>query len=213
MHFRQHWIVVIAAILPSSLYAASQPRDFPPLAGHHQYKGCPPEKGQIEKVDGVDVSDHVDDVARQGFKDSDVKIVFRYYDWEDDSSKKPPNSKVAFEKRRTKFDDNNSFTYNWREGPTWRGKGLTSDELAELHDKNLLVGVVFQHFNSNIKTFEDKGRPAFDANRALKLAKDFNQPKHTVIFFGADHQFTAKQFKDHIHKYFEVVSPIIKAAE
>lgn len=105
----------------------------------------------------------------------------------------------------------NDFTYNWREGPSWRGKGLSSSELNRIREAGLLVGVVFQHYNSSIATFMDAGRPQFDAKRALDLAQEFQQPKDTVIFFGADNSFTKAQYR-YIENYFRVVHRIVAGA-
>jgi hypothetical protein len=184
---------------------------FPEKKGHKQYAGCPENNVAVGTVPAVDISDQIDTPTFEGLKDTKVKLVFRYYDWEDDLEKPPPKLKQPFSPQQTPFSKKNGFTYSWREGPSWRGKGLTSDELTKIHNAGLLVGVVFQHYNSSIKTFLDRGRPKFDANRALVLAAQFNQPSETVIFFGADNSFSKKDYK-HIEDYFRVVNDIVTRA-
>lgn len=78
---------------------------FPSLKGHHQYAGCPGDRVEHGAIPAVDVSNTIDDSTLNGLRETGVKLVFRYYDWEDDLSKRPPSVRHPYSARRTPFGD------------------------------------------------------------------------------------------------------------
>jgi len=75
--------------------------------------------------------------------------------------------------------------YDW-EQETLPGKTLTVAELALIKRNALNVAVVFQHNNNRTATFETSGRGRTDAKRSLYLARTFDQPSGSAIYFGVD---------------------------
>jgi hypothetical protein len=75
--------------------------------------------------------------------------------------------------------------YDWT-NETLPGKTLTKAELALIRQNALNVAVVFQHNNDSMRTFETANRGTIDANRSLDLAREFQQPSDSAIYFGVD---------------------------
>lgn len=67
----------------------------------------------------------------------------------------------------------------------------------------------FQHCSAGPSTFEDAKRAAFDADRALALAKDLRQTTNTPIFFGVDFNAQANDMPN-VRQYFKIVSERLK---
>lgn len=136
-----------------------------------------------------------------------VIAVLRYYDWNDDA----PDARIspAALSRRSQF--NRQFRYPWRPGPQFHGKILTRGELAALHAAGFKVGVVFQHFNSDPRTFVDTARARFDANQAMDIARQLRQPLNTLIFFGVDFD-TSPSMYPYVRRYFASVRERLRGA-
>src|SRR5262249_24704495 len=75
--------------------------------------------------------------------------------------------------------------YDWVH-ETLPGKTLTSGELARIRQNSLELAVVFQHNNDKTSTFETVDRGTIDAKRSLDLARSFEQPANSAIYFGVD---------------------------
>jgi hypothetical protein len=75
--------------------------------------------------------------------------------------------------------------YDWK-NETLPGKTLTRLELELIASKDMNLAVVFQHNNDCLCTFMDGRRGNIDAQRALELAKSFDQPPGSAIYFGVD---------------------------
>ena len=155
----------------------------------------------------IDFSQPADEALIREAKAHGVIAVLRYYDWNDDT----PDARLSVSafSRRSKF--NRHFLYPWRSGPQFHGKILTLDELAILHQAGLKVGVVFQHFNSDRRTFTDSARARFDASQALDEARHLHQPLNTFIFFGVDFDSSPSMYP-HIRRYFTSVRKRLRIA-
>lgn len=75
--------------------------------------------------------------------------------------------------------------YDWEE-ETIKGKTLTAKELNILRSNGLSVAVIFQHHNDMMETFQDPERGSKDGVRSIELAKRFEQPQGTAVYFGVD---------------------------
>jgi hypothetical protein len=199
-------IYLSGAAFVSSARAASS---FPHLLRltPSQYSGCPGAKTGKARFGAVDFSQPVDEALMEEAKADGVIAILRYYDWKDDT----PDARLSLSalSRRSKF--NRQFQYPWRSGPQFHGKILTRDELAVLHKAGFKVGVVFQHFNSDHRTFEDTARARFDASQALDEARNLHQPLNTFIFFGVDFD-TSPSMYPYVRHYFTSVRERLRIA-
>lgn len=172
-----------------------------------QYSGCPGAKTRAARFGAIDFSQPADEPLMQEAKSHGVIAVLRYYDWNDDT----PDASLSLNalSRRSQF--NRKFLYPWRPGPQFHGKILTRDELAVLHEAGFKVGVVFQHFNSDRRTFRDSARARFDANQALDEARHLHQPLNTFIFFGVDFDASPSMYP-YVRHYFTSVRQRLRIA-
>lgn len=108
--------------------------------------------------------------------------------------------------------------YNNKNSNKLPTKCITSAELKELHAAGLTVAIVFQQRGGSPMSPTDRAHvedfdPASaqrDAARALALAASLGQPKGSAIYFGVDHDFTAKSDLDQIQAYFTTVRAALK---
>ena len=164
-----------------------------------QYSGCPAGSMLPAASSAIDFSQPSDGSLIASLPSLRIVSVFRYYDWRPVGS----SSQRGRFGPRTAF--NHGFKFPWRPGPQFAGKILTLHELQELHAHGIRVGVVFQHFNSDIRTFIDAARPAYDAKEAIAIASTLRQPRDTTIFFGVDFNAAADQY-DLVRRYFTEVN-------
>jgi hypothetical protein len=199
-------IYLNAAAFGSSAYAASS---FPHFlrSTPSQYSGCPGAKTRSARFGAVDFSQPADEALMHAAKAHGVIAILRYYDWNDDT----PDARLSPSalSRRSQF--NRQFLYPWRSGPQFHGKILTRDELTLLHEAGFKVGVVFQHFNSDRRTFTDSARARFDASQALDEARNLHQPLNTFIFFGVDFD-TSPSMYPYVRHYFTSVRERLRIA-
>jgi hypothetical protein len=200
-------ILTLFLTAPIQAIANSQIQVFPPIerANPKQYPGCPGGPSPEEFVKAIDFSQPADDGLLNAAWDQGVRVIFRYYDWEEIPDQ--PSRQCDFTDP-TPF--NRQFEFPWKQGSTLRRKTLTEDERDRIHAKGFSIGIVFQHCNDGQQTFTDQARAAFDANRALELADRLSQPRGTTIFFGADFNALANDIAD-IKRYFKVVGRAIKS--
>lgn len=79
------------------------------------------------------------------------------------------------------------------ENETLPGKRLRPKELPIFKKYNMSHVVIFQHNNNKVSTFLNwKKRGPADAERALKMSTDINQPGGSAIYFGVDGDFVGK---------------------
>jgi hypothetical protein len=177
------------------------------LSSPSQYADCPGARAGSSRFGAIDFSQPADDALMHTAKAHRVTAVLRYYDWNDDS----PDTRLSpvALSRRSKF--NRQFRYPWRSGPQFHGKILTRDELAALHKAGFKVGVVFQHFNSDPRTFIDMARAPFDASQALDIARHLRQPLDTLIFFGVDFD-TSPSMYPYVRRYFNSIRERLRIA-
>jgi hypothetical protein len=195
-----------SAAIGSSAHTAPS---FPHLlrSSSSQYPGCPGAKPGSARFGAIDFSQPADEALIRAAKAHGVSAILRYYDWNDDS----PDARLSplALSRRSKF--NRQFRYPWRSGPQFHGKILTGDELAFLHKAGFKVGVVFQHFNSDPRTFTDTARARFDASQALKMAHRLRQPIDTLIFFGVDFDTSPSMYR-YVRHYFDSIRERLRIA-
>lgn len=97
--------------------------------------------------------------------------------------------------------------YNHRNGTALPSKGITRDELGELHDAGLAVAVVFQQRGGAGGNIEDLDAQsgADDAARALELAAEMRQPQGSTIYFAVDWDYFRQSDLSQLAQYFDRV--------
>jgi hypothetical protein len=178
---------------------ASSAATLPPLlsAANIQYPACPGSRTAAGQLAAFDFSQPVDDALVHAAHALKVEAVLRYYDWEE----KSPSEHLDHRAFSRPSEFNKQFHFPWRSGPQFHGKILSAEELHTLHAAGLKVGVVFQHFSSDPRTFQDAARASYDASQALHLAHHLSQPPATVIFFGVDFDVSPSVYP-YVHRYF-----------
>jgi Domain of unknown function (DUF1906) len=200
-------LLLVYASIPAVGNVASSAATLPPFlfSPHTQYPACPGKGTATEQLAAFDFSQPADAALVHAAQALKVTAVLRYYDWEDKSLSSRLDHRSF--SRRSEF--NRQFHFPWRPGPQFHGKILSSEELRTLHSAGLKVGVVFQHFSSDPRTFLDAARASYDAGQALDLAHHLSQPPATVIFFGVDFDVSPSMYR-YVHRYFESVHSYLK---
>lgn len=103
------------------------------------------------------------------------------------------------------------------EDETLPGKRLRKSEIEIFKEYGFNALVAFQHYNNNIKTFENwKKRGPDDAKRALAMAREFEQPQGSAIYFGVDGDFVGKNtgkykfMTEEVVNYFNEINNIFR---
>lgn len=200
-----------------------------------QWAGCPNNPVPGQKVTAIDTGYAFDaskpETVRflEAAKAKGVKTIIRYYDWAHRPGEPPPNLPPG------KWEQSESLCLKIYTSQRCGGV-LTPQERQNLHaqrcvktlsaaERDLILSygfnilVVFQHFNECVETWLDERRAAYDAARALELARSLSQPKGSAIYFGvdgADEKFKDRGEEDHgmrhIARYFEVVGNHLKSS-
>ena len=176
-------------------------------SGKQQWCGCPTSAVGQSAANAIDLSHRVTTSVLKSAKESGIKTVFRYYDWD-----YKPGAYVQLDQK-----------WELMPGSCKRGepceKTVDAEEIAAIHNAGLSVGIVFQHRMSETATWRDTRRADYDADRALSLAADLKQPKRTTIYFGVDgadqhfHEEGDKTFgRARIVDYFRTIKRKIEAA-
>jgi Domain of unknown function (DUF1906) len=216
--------IVAAALrfLAGPVCAGPNDQSFPDLKKHdqgqtppadHQYSICPMNEPAKNHISAIDVSEQIDQNFVEQAAAQHVQVIFRYYDWPSvpgekwDYSTSPDEDTLKKENAsclRNPTEFNSKFDLPWKSGETIPGKTLTVRERDLILSKGMAIGTVFQHCNNNSDTFKDTKRAAFDAQRALDLAKKLGQPPGTAIFFGVDLEVD----KDHLDPVKSYISTV-----
>jgi hypothetical protein len=236
MHFINQLAAALGAVcLIETISSVQAAQDLPPMVhpDASQHVGCPASGPGGDFISAIDASEPLDAMVLENAKNIGVKVVFRYYDWKNEGTRvargkdgRPVIDPKGFRLVCLSSDSNEKFypelTKSWNPGESLLNKTLTAEERDTIFKHGLAIGVVFQHCNSMAETFEDQKRAAFDADRALTLAKDLRQEKQTPIFFGVDDNFGIDRHNKfdasstdvvNIRRYFDVVTPLITSAE
>jgi Domain of unknown function (DUF1906) len=190
--------------------------ETPPAS--HQYAICPMNEPARNHISAIDVSEQIDRRFVEQAAAQHVQVIFRYYDWPGVPGEKWDYSTSPDKNTRDKenasclrdpTEFNTKFDLHWKSGETIPGKTLTAPERDLILSKGLAIGTVFQHCNNSPDTFNDTKRAAFDAQRALDLAKELGQPRGTAIFFGVDLEVD----KDHLEPVKSYIKTVQKKIE
>lgn len=201
-------LLLIAGLAANSAAAREPTQSFPPLVkAYSQYSGCPDGQGTAETIRALDFSTPADDEILKAAKAAGITTILRYYDWPE-----PPPEMAAQPRRqghrcqapeRSSFDS--GFDLAWKPGPSIKDKTLTDKERKRIHDKELSIGIVFQHCNDDPDTFKDGHRASYDADRVVELARSLSQPKGTIVFFGVDYDVTKEVELSRVENYFKTI--------
>jgi hypothetical protein len=200
-----------------------------------QWAGCPNKPAAEERASAIDTayafdpSDPGDVSFLEKAREKGVKTVIRYYDW----AHKPGEAPVDLDPGKWEQSESIcqkaytpkrcggalSAAERRRIPPERCVKTLTSAERDLILSHGLNILIVFQHFNECVETWLDERRAAYDARRALELARALSQPEGTAIYFGvdgADEKFKERGEADHgmahIASYFKTIGAYLRSA-
>jgi hypothetical protein len=204
------YIFISACVVATSVAnAATCPVDPVNPNERQQWCGCPTSSQETGQATTIDVSTKISSNLLKAAKAKGVTAVIRYYDW----PHKPAASVKLERAERWRMISSTCQT------DATCDKILTQEELDTIRANDMSVAVVFQHFAGDLDGWLDKKRAAYDADRALDLPQQFNQPKNSAIYFGvdgADQNFIdhgdASAGMKHMVDYFRVVSDMVTKA-
>jgi hypothetical protein len=204
-------------------------------AAFGQWAGCPNKPSSEQRASAIDTAyafDPSDPGAGrflQKAREKGVRTVIRYYDWAHRPGEDPldldpgkwEQAESICQKIYTPKRCGGALTAEERRRipPERCVKTLSAAERDLILSHGLNILVVFQHFNECVETWLDQRRAAYDAKRALELAKALSQPAGTAIYFGvdgADEKFRERGEADHgmshIAGYFRTIAAYLKPA-
>lgn len=101
--------------------------------------------------------------------------------------------------------------YDWPGSPTLKEKIPTTAELALIKKNGFKFCAVFQHNNSKLGSFT-AARGDHDAGVVLELAKKWNQPRASGVYFGVDFDPSKNEIKGPVMDYAREFSRIVRGA-